>query len=222
MSSAGGFVMILGLTLGETILVELLKALFTALLVAGAAALIVRRYQDRAAAQQSELEHDRDLAAKDRDRERVDERARLEARAQFVSRTSELAGAFYFRTQQHWRSKQAPEVWGPPDVDELDAAYGDWASKSEVLENELRVRYGWEARPPQLWHQVRDLLTVRYFALRDQSTPGLRRVNARGYRDKLHSGLSAEELTDIELVLDTYQQAIRALAVELTNAEITV
>jgi hypothetical protein len=226
-------VIVAQLTFSETLQIELIKVFATAVLVAGAAALIVARYQSKSAATHAALEADREQAFKDRDTARMEaikerereielERAKRQTKSQFVSQTSDLAGAFYFATQQYRRRKDSPDVWGEPDQDAIDSAYGEWARRSEILENELRVRYGWDSPPVLLWHQVRDLLTVRYFHLRDHASPRLREINSKDYEGSLHSGLTAAELDNPNTILDTYHSAMRQLAVSLTDSDVVV
>ena len=59
--------MLLALTFSESVQLELYKAIFTAVFVAGAAALVVRYYQDKSAARQSEVEAQRADLLKQRD-----------------------------------------------------------------------------------------------------------------------------------------------------------
>jgi hypothetical protein len=211
------------LSFGQTIVVELLKAVFTAVFVAGVAAFLVSRYQNRAEANRAELETHREDAAKERERRLQIDEAKRGAKTRFVNRCSELGGSFYFSTQRYWRQKGTPEIWGPPEGGELDLAYVAWATSSEALEIELRSRYGWDADPPRLWHQVRDLLTVRYFDLRDRNKLSLREKNEKR-DDEFHSGLTAEQLEheNMGLVLSTYRDAMRSLAKALLDSDISV
>jgi hypothetical protein len=234
--------MVLSLTFSESVQLELYKAIFTAVFVAGAAALVVRYYQDKSAARQSEVEAQRADLLKQRDdararadKERDDARARADRERElmmaasranrttqydFVTRTSELAGSFYFATQQYSRRKRDQQTWGQLNGPELDQLYTQWAANSEVLETELRIRYGREQGPAETWHQVRDLLTVRYFDLRDRNTEALRAVNALGKDGKKHSGLPVDDLNDMNLVLRTYSTAMSELAMHLQQDEI--
>jgi hypothetical protein len=236
--------MIAELSFQQTVVIELLKALFTALFVAGAAALVVTKYRGKVESLQSDLETRRAAAsreleaerartlserelqradtAKERERTLDLERAQREVRSEFVRRGSALAGTFYVKTQEHWRRKENPTIWGDPDGAALDASYGEWSADCEVMENELEFRYGHESEPVILWHQARDLLTVRYFSLRDSASKGLREHNAKGHQDRLHSGLTADELQNIQLVLRTYHSTMSKLASELATAEVVV
>jgi hypothetical protein len=204
-------VMVAQLNYSETLQIEIIKIFATALFVAGAAAIVVAWYQSRSAAAASKREREIDL-----------DHAKRDIKSHFVGATSDLAGTFYITTQQHWRKKSDPNGWGKPDGGELDSAYGQWASKSEVIENELRVRYGWDNPPAVLWHQVRDLLRVRYFQLCDRASDELRRRNAKDFEDETHSGLTTEELASPKIVLSTYHDVMKALSWSLIHSDVVV
>ena len=70
------------------------------------------------------------------------------------------------------------------------------------------------------WHQVRDLLTVRYFTLRDGDSPGIRKINSRGHDGLFHSGLTAEELKNQARLLRTFRETVDALCVSIGEGEI--
>ena len=148
--------MLADLGLGPTVVADLANAVFTALFVAGGAAIVVWYFQSR-----------RQDAVRQHDREVLLAQAISEARLQFVARTSELSGDFYFATQRYGRQKRYSELWGTPDRDEFDSLYTKWASRCQVLEQELRARYGSDSKSFELWHAARHLLTVRYFDFRD-------------------------------------------------------
>lgn len=218
------------LSFWSTVAVELFKAIFTALFVAGGAALVVSRFQSIAARQavdhahqreaaDREREHERNVRARQRELEVELEKDRRALRTSFVTRVTESGGSFYFQTQRFLRQVGDPDVWGQPDPDALDEAYVSWAIRAESLEGDLRARFGWDSQPEILWHQVRDLLTVRYFDLRGRNTAGLRRKNCRT-SDKLHSGLTESELEDRKAVLDAFHEAMRQLTDELLKAEL--
>jgi hypothetical protein len=61
-----------------------------------------------------------------------------------------------------------------------------------------------------LWHQTRDLLTVRYSTLRGRKTPGLRGANAKS-DTQYHSGLTADELDHDDRLLKTYRAVMRQI-----------
>ena len=131
----------------------------------------------------------------------------------------------YFATQRYQRSKRHPDRWGAPDPNVLNSAYDVFSEASESLEYELAFVYGWDSRSRVRWHQVRDLLTVRYFGLlHDDGIPeaSLRRVNAKGYKKEFHSGLSDEDLAHSDRLLGTYRRATRDLAAELASDSLTI
>mgnify|MGYP007039444875 CR=1 FL=1 len=170
------------------------------------AGVIVASYQAR----QSSRQQERERAAKER-----------ETTSQLVGRSSKLAGSFYFALQEHWRQKTTPAVWGEADGPKLDETYRAWASEAEVLEAELEVRYAAGSRAPaDVWHQIRDLLTVRYFDLRDRASANLLQLNAKN-EDRLHSGLSVQELRDQGTVLRTYRKAMDELGESLAKSHLT-
>jgi hypothetical protein len=175
--------MLLALTLGETIVSDLATAIFTGVFVAGGAALVVWFFQSR-----------RQEEEKERDRVRLLAETTRDTRLGFISATSELAGSFYFEVQRYYRQKSHTETWGDPDPHNLDSVYTSWGSRCEVLEQELGARYGEKSDSVKHWHAVRDLLTVRYFDLRDSATPGLLRVNSKDYEGGFHSGLPIADL----------------------------
>jgi hypothetical protein len=98
--SEGNISMLGELTFGESVLLELLKAAFTAILIAGAAALIVSRYQSRAAADRTELESK--LAEDRRQREQLvaDGRARRDFTYKLLRLFMERIDAIYRRVKE--------------------------------------------------------------------------------------------------------------------------
>jgi hypothetical protein len=197
-----------GLSLGDTVWVELLKAIFTGVFVAGAAALVVRYYQSRS-----------DTSQRDRERSfQADEDARA-LKNDFVNRTATLAGSFYFATQRFKRQQRDASTWGKPDDADLDSQYIRWATACAGLETELAARYGSGSNAELDWHQVRDLLTVRYFDLRGKNSEGLKKLNAQT-DERRHSGLTTAQLSDMDIVLDTFHEARRVLADELLSADL--
>lgn len=216
----------------SAVAIELLKAIFAAVFVAGGAGIVVWRSQERAAHRTREETRQREEMDRNRDRERdamarqreLDvelEREKRALRTAFVARVTDSAGTFYFNTQHFFRQVEDPEVWGEPIPRDFDEVYLNWASGAELLERELGARFGWNSQAEILWHQVRDLLTVRYFDLRGRNTPGLRRKNCRT-SDKFHSGLTETELGDRKIVLGAFHEAMRNLADELLNADLAM
>ena len=191
------------LSFWQTVLSDFLQVLFTAILVGVAAAIVVAVFQQRAATRRDALERDLQI-----------QRAQFAVKTDFVKRTSDLAGSFFFKTMAYSRYKQEPGQW-THDPFELDKSYVLWAADSESIETELRIRYGWDEKPADLWHQIRDLLTVRYYNLRDHDSPKLREINATDYDGKFHSGLTSEQLRDMQLVVHTFLEAQKALSTAL-------
>jgi hypothetical protein len=67
---------------------------------------------------------------------------------------------------------------------------------------------GGETKAAENWHNVMDLLTVRYFHVIDLATPELLKNNAKGTDGKEHSGLDEEELKDDKNVIKAYPEAL--------------
>jgi len=180
------------------------------------AGLVVKRFENR-----------REDARGDRDKEAALRRAR----ADFVARASRIAGAFYMEMQNFRRGERDPDIYGRSDEVRLNEHYLAFAKDAGVLENELGFWFGEDGRPRVLWHQILDVLTVRYFWLRGRATDPLLRANARtpGTADTqptLHSGLTFRELrkatadtaadsprsAPAQRLLDTYHAAMVDLA----------
>ncbi len=198
------------LSFWPSVLLELFKATFTAALVAGAAASAVWKLQDHV-----------ESLRKEREQALQREQNEHSIKTFYVRGAADLAGSFYFRTQSYARKKDDPETWGEANDAEFDKEYLVWATKCEGLEQELGARFGPGSEPRQTWHQIRDLLTVRYFNLRGKNTPELRHRNAQQGSTR-HSGLSEAELEDPVSVLDTFHSALAALYTEILAARLVV
>jgi hypothetical protein len=204
----------------QSIVLELCKAVFTAIFVAGGAGVIVWRFQANATQRAQNLERERSEMAQQRQLAAELERDKRALKTNCVNEVTASAGSFYFQTQRFWRQTGHPDIWGEPQPHQFDQAYVSWAPRAEAIESELGARYGWNSRAEALWHQVRDLLTIRYFDLRGRNSEGLRQNNCRT-DEKLHSGLTADELLDRKTVLRTYHLAMQGLTQELISADIT-
>jgi hypothetical protein len=181
------------LSFGESVWLEFFRSLFTAVLVAGGAALAVWAVQRSAASR----------------------RERFAVVTDLLRQTSECAGEMYYATQVYWRQERHPTEWGNADDSNLDTAYLGFGVTGEQIEWELRARYGPASPQQEMWHQVRDLLTIRYFTLKGRNTVGLRRVNARDFENRTHTGLSETELENSALVLKTFRSTMDSLALSL-------
>jgi hypothetical protein len=173
--------------------------LFTALFVAGAATLAVWLVQGSAQAR--------------RDARQLAQRCNR--------RAVQIAGAFYGETQRYWRKFDKPVDWGALSDDDkkgFDVAYAKFSLDADVFEQELASWYGWDSNVRLTWHQIWDLLTVRYFDVRNRpkrATDGLVDANSKGHEDKYHSGLTAAELRDPKTLLDAYRKSLRRLHADL-------
>jgi hypothetical protein len=77
--------------------------------------------------------------------------------------------------------------------DKLDKAYSTCRRDAAVVEARLGAYFETdEAR--KAWHKIDDLLSIRYFFLAGQLTERLRKMNAKGYEGKEHTGMSATDL----------------------------
>ena len=157
----------------------------------------------------------------ERDRQLQVEHDQRTVKTLLLNTASELAGTLYFLTQRYSRQKSNNSAWGAPDGPQLDTAYIEWATKAESFERELEARYGWDTRPVTLWHQARDLLTVRYFDLRENNFFHCEKVTPVAATD-CTSGLSCEELTDMQLVVTTYRATSKELAKALLDGSVNI
>ncbi len=149
---------------------------------------------------------------------RIQDRAKADdaLRHELVTDMTKAAGSLYLVSQHYWRAKKDAEE-NPSDKalsdalhkrrQALDAKYLESRTSGEVLENRLEG-YFISQEPREHWHQVMDLLTVRYFHLVGRATDKLYEANERK-EDASHSGLSAAQLSDPKLVLKTYHEALK-------------
>ncbi|MEU4288085.1 hypothetical protein AB0E63_07670 [Kribbella sp. NPDC026596] len=141
-------------------------------------------------------------------------RARDDAlRHELVTMMTESAATLYLVTQHYWRAKVDQERLPGEQATEkairylrarLDAQYLKSRASGEALEFQL-LGYFVSARPRDQWHQVQDLLTVRYFQLIDRDTDKL-------YEDNVgpdHSGLDIKQLRNAKTLLNKYKEVMR-------------
>lgn len=109
----------------------------------------------------------------------------------------------------------------------LDKQYMDCRSASLVLEARLEAIFeaedpvidfkskdavDFESRVPAIeWHKVNDLLTVRYMRATGRATYLTYETYAKGYEDKLHTGMTEGDLEDDDLLYSTYRKALTTL-----------
>jgi hypothetical protein len=168
----------------------------------------------------STVQQRRERADRKRDEDRADSvraedrRSRDDTlRQDLVGTMTEAAGSLYLMTQHYWRAKEDVKR-NPNDTNlaeiqrelrkRLDAQYLESRSRGEVVENRLEG-YFVSAEPREKWHQVMDLLTVRYFQLIDRDTDQMYRNN----EGQEHSGLSVPQMKNPIALLGTYRAAIK-------------
>ena len=188
------------LSFRQSVLIELLKALFVGVLAAGIA-----------------------LWAK---RSLTGQREKHQLRIDLVRRTSSVMRSFYFHIQAHRRTLGLFSSTPASDpaviveqAEKLKEKYQDWATQTGALEAELGAYFATDSPAVEQWHRMSDLLTVAYFALvypdpdlaaastpaaRYIASPGLRTANALGRGDRTHSGLTADQLSDISTVITNF------------------
>jgi hypothetical protein len=135
-------------------------------------------------------------------------------RQDLVGRMTEAAASLYLMTQHYWRAKadlrKAPQDQGLASAlstlrPRLDTQYLGSRKAGEALESRLGG-YFISAEPRMKWHQVMDLLTVRYFQLIDKDTEKLYEDN----EGSDHSGLTKSQMkNDRKLLLVTYRKALK-------------
>lgn len=130
--------------------------------------------------------------------------------SKLISEMTEAASALYVATQNFWRKKRIEQV-GAPELaqfrSELDQQYKATRIRGEVIERKLEAYFS-NDNPRRFWHASMDLLTVRYLHLIDLATDKLRAINAGDE----HSGLTADQLKDQQLLLKTYRESVRKAA----------
>jgi hypothetical protein len=154
----------------------------------------------------------RDEARADLVRRQDTARADDALRHELVTAMTEAAGSLYLTTQHYWRAKEDASM-NPGNKDladtrdklraSLDAQYLKSRTAGQVLENRLEG-YFISSEQKRRWHQVMDLLTVRYFQLIGRDTDGLYGAN----KGDEHSGLEVSELRAPKTLLNTYRAAL--------------
>jgi hypothetical protein len=135
-------------------------------------------------------------------------RAQNELRLQLIGEMTETASALYMATQNFWRKKDIEKTDASELAKhrlELEQQYRASRITGEVIERRLEAYFS-STDPIRLWHAAMDLLTVRYFYLLGLATEELMRRNA----GEEHTGLSVEQLSDQQLVLNTYRAKLKA------------
>lgn len=128
-------------------------------------------------------------------------RAQRELREQLVKEVTTVLAGLYMATQQFRRNVEDLKLPRESMHNMLTERYADARVRGTVLENQLEAYFKAD-EPKTLFHQIMDLLTVRYFQLMFSYVPY--RENAKGYQGKKHSGLTEEELKDFRLIITTY------------------
>jgi hypothetical protein len=148
--------------------------------------------------------------------ERAQQRRRdANLREQIVVEMTQVAGSIYYQTQRYWRATTRENASAERLAAlrmSMDEGYQTARVAGEALEMRLRVYFSTD-EPRRLWHATIDLLTVRYFQVIGLATDRLLQVN----EGPDHSGLTAGQLKNAKLVLDTYRAGI----VEANRAVLT-
>ena len=133
------------------------------------------------------------------------------------------ATQLYLACQRFWRDAGRPmtpqariEALETTPTEKLDDAYELARSRARVLEGELRHRYGDSVA--KAWHRVDDLLTVRYFQLTLRDPTALKQIYRKNAGED-HTGMSAEELSRADLVLERFHAALSDVVVRIEEAE---
>jgi hypothetical protein len=182
---------------------------------------------------------DRWGARRDHEREEIDKRLQeraleRELRSDLATRTISVAATMYVACQHG--ARQGPGL----DTEALDRAYLAFSVDSRALMTVLDIRYQHDGDVPAdrgeddldpltLWHQIRDLLTLYYFALKRGFPGDVLQSNARGHQGGFHSGLdttsyfpglpdSGPTEEELEAFLVAVRQTYEATAVDLGNA----
>lgn len=155
------------------------------------------RQEDAAA-----LERQRQEDAQALERQRED----FKVRTSLLDRSSRCAQEM-FATCQHVRRVRTdagvddPEGQAVKARELLDHAYLHFSTESLAIETELGARFGevWvegdgKGEAFLRWHQIRDLLTLYYFALTDRFRGKVLARNSDGYESRMHSGVNFEPM----------------------------
>lgn len=176
---------------------------------------------------------------------RDERRARFELRNDLLQRASGLAQQMYVTCQHTVRVLDVAQTDEEREkaIYFLDEGYLDFATAGPVLEFELGARYGF-TKPGDVtardvangvwegWHQIRDLLAVYYFSIKDDFR-GTLETNARGHGGAFHSGIVLkrprdgvdDRRADIEKmqeeIREVYSGALRRLVTAILADDIT-
>jgi hypothetical protein len=144
-------------------------------------------------------------------------------RERLANEATETATQLYLACQRFWREAGRPmtpqariEALETTATEKLDDAYESARSRARVLEGELRRRYGDSVA--KAWHRVDDLLTVRYFQLTLRAPAALNRIYEKNAGED-HTGMSVEELSRADLVLERFRTALSDAVVSIEAAE---
>jgi len=102
------------------------------------------------------------------------------------------------------------------DTAVFDREYREFGVEANRLEVEIATRTGPSSDSRRLFHRARDLLTIRYFQLRDSLSDGLLKGNAGSE----HSSLSVAELKIPLKVRTRYRKTMLELAERLPRERI--
>ena len=134
-------------------------------------------------------------------------RERYELRRELIGEMTEAASALLYVTAYYRRSKQGTlgtEVRQEDAATILHEQYRKTRTMGSVLEARLQAYFDSDVARRH-WHAAIDLLAVRYYNLLGQLNQAMRDSNA----GPSHSGLTADQLEDHELVLTSYNEHIR-------------
>ena len=126
-----------------------------------------------------------------------------------------LVSGLHQATQHYRRATSLPEANELALREALTECYKDLRVESAVLEKRLEAYYESDL-PRELFHQVIDILTVRYFcALFGPTSEYVPYKDNEPHGDVKHSGLTREQLEDSAVTYGTYQAVLRRLCREL-------
>lgn len=148
-----------------------------------------------------------------------------ETRESLATELTETANSLYLALQAFWRAARDVPLRDrrtsaalEDECKELDSIYQAARAKGQVLEQRLKIYFA-AATPSSRWHQVTDLLSVRYFLLTESSDErrrNIRRIN----QGAGHTELSESELNEPALLLRTYRLALAETVASLWNHEV--
>lgn len=170
------------------------------------------------------VQQGRQDAAKALERQRED----FKVRTSLLDRSTRCAQDM-FVTCQHVRRVKKDTVADPEGPaatkarELLDRTYLEFSTEAQAIETELGARFG-ELRvkrkgPGQAflrWHQLKDLLTVYYFALGGRFRGKVLERNSDGYKCEMHAGIDFNPLVadpdvpspvEVERVIDELREA---------------